>query len=136
MILDYCKKGDLAQFLKKHSRLNEKQGVFIICELILAIIYIHKANIIYRDLKPSNILIDDHGHIKLTDFGLSKHNFYDYSKSHSFVGTPAYVAPEVLRNKGAGKAVDLYGIGMVFYEILVGKSPFFNLDIGKMYTNI
>ena len=52
------------------------------------------------------------------------------------MGTPAYVAPEVLRNKGVGKAVDLYGIGIVFYEIIVGKSPFFNFDIGKMYTNI
>jgi len=71
-------------------------------------------------LKPENILIAEDGHIKLTDFGLSKENVSQDDITHSFCGSPAYVTPEVLLRKGHGISADLYGIGAIMYELLVG----------------
>ena len=70
--------------------------------------YIHQLNIIYRDLKPENILIDNDGHVKLADFGLAKENVADNKTAKSFCGSPAYLAPEMLLNKGVGKSSDIY----------------------------
>lgn len=85
-------------------------------------------------MKPENILLDGEGHVKLADFGLSKDNVTD--KTKSFCGSPAYLAPEVLGQKGGCKESDWYGVGMVMYECLVGQSPFFNDDIQVLYQNI
>jgi serine/threonine protein kinase len=75
---------------------------------------LHDKNIIYRDLKPENILLDGTGHIKLADFGLSKQTVND-NVTKSFCGSPAYLSPEMLNQKGAQKESDLYGIGAVLY---------------------
>ena len=76
--------------------------------MVLAIEYIHALNIIYRDLKPENILIDRDGHVKLSDFGLAKEGVTDKKNAMSFCGSPAYLAPEMLSNKGVTKAADIY----------------------------
>src|SRR5688572_11032145 len=110
--MDYCSGGDLALYLVKKGRLSENEARLLIAELIEAIEYLHSINIIYRDLKPENILLDNDGHIKLADFGLAKEGVGDRDVRRSICGSPAYLAPEVLSNKGAGKAVDLYGIGI------------------------
>lgn len=83
--------------LKKKKRLSEDEARFYIAEVILALEYLHSLGIIYRDLKPDNIIIESDGHIKLTDFGLSKENVESDFTSNSFVGTYAYAAPEVLK---------------------------------------
>ena len=80
-------------------------------ELILAIEHIHSKDIIYRDLKPENILLTNDGHIKLADFGLSKERIGDKDVAKSFCGSPAYLSPDMLKNKGVGKPADIYGIG-------------------------
>ena len=108
MILDYCPGGDLAYHLNKRQIFDESEAKFFIAETILAIEYIHSLNIIYRDLKPENILIDDEGHAKLADFGLAKEGVSDKNNAKSFCGSPAYLAPEMLQNKGVGKAADIY----------------------------
>lgn len=102
---------------------------------MLAIDHLHDKKIIYRDLKPENILLDENGHIKLADFGLSKQVGGD-EKTKSFCGSPAYLSPEMLSQKGVGKESDLYGVGTVLYEFLIGEPPYFSDDIPTLYRNI
>ncbi len=96
--------------------------------MILAVEYLHTKNIMYRDMKPDNIIIDEDGHLKLTDFGLSKENVEAEYNSNSFVGTYAYAAPEVIKHKPHGKTLDWYGLGALLYELLVGIPPFYDRD--------
>ena len=136
MILDYCPGGDLAFHLNKRQIFDENEAKFFIAEVILAMEYIHNLNIIYRDLKPENILIDKDGHVKLADFGLAKEGVNDKQNAKSFCGSPAYLAPEMLLNKGVGKSADIYQIGAVLYELLVGFPPYYTENIKKLYENI
>lgn len=92
MAIDNCSKGDLSEILIVKGKLNEKTSRFVIAQLILAIQYLHENRILYRDMKPENILIANDGYIRLTDFGLSKENNF----SMSFCGSPAYLSPEML----------------------------------------
>jgi serine/threonine protein kinase len=92
----------------------------------LALEYLHRNNVIYRDLKPENVLIDREGHIKLTDFGLSKEITDEFQRTNSFVGSHAYMTPEMLEKKPHGKSIDWYGVGAILYEFLVSIPPYFN----------
>ena len=92
MAIDNCSKGDLSEILIVKGKLNEKTARFVIAQLILAIQYLHENRILYRDMKPENILLANDGYIRLTDFGLSKENNF----SMSFCGSPAYLSPEML----------------------------------------
>lgn len=114
--------------LKKKKILNEEEARYYISEVILALEFLHSQGIIYRDLKPDNIIIASDGHIKLTDFGLSKENVESDFSSNSFVGTYAYAAPEVLKQKAHGKSLDWYLLGALLYEFLVGLPPFYEKD--------
>ena len=135
--MELCEHGDLAQQLDVHQFFEEKQASFIIAELILSIEYIHKKNIVYRDLKPENILIDSDGHIRLADFGLAKQGGDNKQViAQSFCGSPAYLAPEMLRKQGVTQSCDVYQIGIVLYEMLVGIPPYYNDDIKVLYSNI
>lgn len=140
MVIDYCR-GDLSHELSKQMTFKEETARFYLCQLILAIEYLHQQNIMYRDLKPENILLDLDGNIKLADFGLSKEGIGDDDKTRSFCGSPAYLSPEVVinKNKGAagyGKSTDIYGIGAVMYELLVGSPPFLAEEIPEMFKKI
>ena len=135
MILDYCSEGDLAYHLSKREIFDEHEARFFIAEVILAIEYLHTLNVIYRDLKPENILIDRSGHIKLADFGLAKEGI-DRAKAKSFCGSPAYLPPEMLTEDGVGKPADIYQLGAVLYELLIGVPPFYTENIKKLYNSI
>jgi len=135
MILDYCPGGDFSYHIAKHL-FEEDEAKFFIAELILAIEHLHNMDIIYRDLKPDNILIDAQGHIKLADFGLAKENVTDNKIAQSFCGSPAYLTPEMVNRKGVGKAADIYGVGAVLYEMMSGTPPFYAHDLSTMYKNI
>ena len=90
-----------------------------------------------RDLKPENVVLDDKGFIKLTDFGLSKEGVKDNSSAKSFCGSLAYLAPEVLNRQGHGKSVDWYLLGVVMYEMLYGVPPYYtNLSKDALFYNI
>jgi len=135
-VLDYCSGGDLSLHLIDKGKFTEDEARFYVAELVLAIEYLHSIDVIYRDLKPENILVDTDGHIKLADFGLSKEGVADKDLARSFCGSPAYLSPEMLKNKGVGKAADIYGIGTVLYEMLVGESPYYSDDIPELYERI
>ena len=135
MIIDYCPGGDL-NFHIIQNVFEEEEARFYIAELILGIEHLHKLNIMYRDLKPENILISSDNHIKLADFGLAKEGVNDNTMTKSFCGSPAYLSPEMLIRKGAGKSADIYGIGAVLYEMICGSPPFFSNNIKTLYKNI
>ena len=92
--------------------------------MILALEHLHANGIIYRDLKPENVLLDHEGHIKITDFGLSKLNHSGNDLTNTFCGTPEYLAPEVVRATGYSFEVDWYSLGMLLYEMISGLNPF------------
>ena len=106
----------------------ESAAKFYICEIVLALECLHKHKIIFRDLKPQNILIGSDGHIVLTDFNLSKEVKSIDEMSTSFCGTVLYLAPEMLNKTGHSFTIDWYMLGVIFYELLVGLPPFYNKD--------
>ena len=136
LILEYCPNGDLSKHLLIEKRFCEKRAKFYLCEIILALEYLHKKDIIFRDLKPDNVVLDEEGHCKLTDFGLSKDGVKEDQGAQSFCGSLAYLAPEILKKKGHGKAVDWYLLGVLFYEMLIGVTPFFTLRKEELFQNI
>ncbi|CAD8168596.1 unnamed protein product [Paramecium pentaurelia] len=136
IIMEYCPGRDLIHNLIIHGKFNENEVRFYMAELIIAIEYLHNKDILYRDLKPENILIDRRGHIKLIDFGLCKTDIKDGERSHSFCGSPYYMSPEMIDQRGATKASDIYGLGAIFYELLTGKSPYFDKNQENVKQNI
>jgi serine/threonine protein kinase len=120
-VMDYYNGGELFYLLRSKGRFNENQSKFYLSQIILAIEFLHSKKIIYRDLKPENIVLANTGYMKLTDFGLAKENIGDDSGcTQTFCGTPEYLAPEIIRGDKYGKGVDIWCIGIMFYEMLFG----------------
>jgi hypothetical protein len=136
LILEYCPNGDLAKHLLFEKRFTEERAKFYICEVLLALENLHQRDIIFRDLKPDNVVLDEEGHCKLTDFGLSKEGVNDNQYAKSFCGSIAYLAPEMLKKQGHGKAVDWYLLGVLFYEMIVGITPFCTTRKEDIFHNI
>jgi len=121
--------------LKKEGRFNEPRVRLYAAEIVSAISHLHSLDIVYRDLKPENILLDSDGHITITDFGLSK-KLENNEGTHTFCGTPEYLAPEVLKGQGHGTAVDWWSLGTLLFEMLTGLPPFYSQNINIMYQKI
>jgi serine/threonine protein kinase len=136
LILEYCPGGDLGKVLEQEKRFDEARARIYLAEILLALEDLHKRDIIFRDLKPDNVVLDTHGHALLTDFGLSKEGVLDNQAANSFCGSVAYLAPEMLKRSGHGKSVDWYLLGVLLYEMLVGMPPYFNRDREKLVSNI
>lgn len=136
MVLEYCPGGELFFHLSRAGRFPEPRCKFYAAELVLAIGYLHSLNVIYRDLKPENVLLDAEGHVKLTDFGLSKAGIMDNFSAKSMCGTPEYLAPELLDKRGHGRAVDWYSTGALTYEMLTGLPPFYTRNRDQLFDRI
>ncbi|XP_065845039.1 RAC-gamma serine/threonine-protein kinase-like [Oscarella lobularis] len=128
LVMEYAQGGELFFHLSKERMFSEERSRFYACEIILAIKYLHENSIVYRDLKLENILLDRAGHIKLADFGLCKQDVTMDKKTTTFCGTPEYLAPEVLEEEEYGRSVDWWGVGVVMYEMICGRLPFYNRD--------
>jgi len=117
--------GDLFQQLQKKTHLSEKQAMFYGAEVVLALKFMHSNGILYRDLKPENVLLDESGHIKISDFGISTKLTEQESKSTTIIGTAQYMAPEVFNAPdGYSFSYDLWSLGCFLYELVVGEPPF------------
>lgn len=103
---------------------------------MLAIDNLHKRGIIFRDLKPENVVLDEFGHAKITDFGLSKDGIEFGEKTWSFCGSYAYLAPEMVLKRGHDTSLDWYLLGVVLYEMLEGVPPFYDNDWSVLMKNI
>jgi len=135
MIFDFFNGGELFHYLSKGGRFTNERSRLYAAEITCGLEHIHNLNIIYRDLKPENLLLDADGHIRITDFGLSKENVVDDSV-RSFCGTPEYLAPEVLKRQQYGKAVDWWSLGTLLYEMISGLPPFYDRNRERMYKKI
>ncbi|ELR04879.1 camp-dependent protein kinase catalytic subunit [Pseudogymnoascus destructans] len=134
MVMDFVEGGELFSLLRKSQRFPNPVAKFYAAEVTLALEYLHSKDIIYRDLKPENLLLDRHGHLKITDFGFAK-RVPDIT--WTLCGTPDYLAPEVVSSKGYNKSVDWWSLGILIFEMLCGYTPFW--DGGspmKIYENI
>lgn len=120
-LMDYIPGGELFTYLRTEGQLDAEQARFYAAQVTIMFEYMHSKNIIYRDLKPENILIDEEGYLKLTDFGFAK---FCEGKTYTLCGTPEYLAPEVLLNKGHSKPVDWWTLGILTYEMIAGIDPF------------
>lgn len=136
LIQDYCAGGTLKNYLKEDKKFTEEKCKIYLCEILLAIEELHRNNVIYRDLKPENVGIDKDGHVLLIDFGLSKESVMNKNSAHSFCGSVGYLAPEMLKRTGHGKAVDWYLLGVILYEMLTGLVPHYSKDNQKMFQDI
>lgn len=136
-VLDYCGGGELFFHLGRLGRFREPMTAFYASQLVLALGHLHSAGVVYRDLKPENVLLDNDGYVKLADFGLSKEGVTDAVEgTKSFCGTPEYLAPEILDKRGHGTAVDWWSLGMLIYEMLTGLPPWYTRDRKKLYERL
>jgi len=133
MVLEYVNGGEFFTHLRKAGRLEDDHAKFYSGSVVLIFDHLHKSNIIYRDLKPENLLLDSQGFLKITDFGFAKKVLF---KTYTLCGTPEYIAPEVLLNKGHGKGVDWWTLGILMYEMLAGQPPFVDDDPMGIYQQI
>lgn len=132
-VMDICTGGELFTHLVHQSKFTESQAKFYICEVLLGFKYLHERNIVFRDIKPENILIDIDGHIRIADFGLSKVIQQD-ERSNSICGSPEYLSPEMLQpGEGHDRRVDIYSLGVLLFEMLTGLPPFYDEDQQKMF---
>lgn len=136
MVLEYVPGGELFFHLKKKGTFDESYVKLVAAQLILALEYLHDMNIVIRDLKPENILLQANGYIKVTDFGLSKQNLSMTLGAKTMAGTSEYFSPEQIQNCGHGKAVDLWALGVIIYELLTGSPPFYSTDKRAMFRRI
>ena len=137
LVLDYCPGGELFFHLSRYRRFQEPVARFYAAELMLAIGHLHKHGVIYRDLKPENVLLDAYGHVKLGDFGLAKDGIrHPTQGAKSTCGTPEYMAPEVLNQQGHGFCVDYWGLGMILFEMMTGLPPWYTTDRAKLFRRL
>lgn len=146
-VLDFEVGGDLASVLSRESRLEEPLAQFLAAEIAVGLSLLHAHGIVYRDLKPENVLLDAAGHVVLTDFGVSKilspshrgsqeNQAMAVGKTNTFCGTAEYLAPEVISRQPYGQAVDWWSFGTMLYEMLVGLTPFWCEIPALMYKQI
>ncbi|KAI3389351.1 hypothetical protein SNEBB_010707 [Seison nebaliae] len=132
MIMEMAGHGDLLEYIKLHGRLSEYKAKILFSQLVSAVQYLHKRNIVHRDLKCENLLLDIHNNIKVSDFGFAR-RFMPNDLSTTYCGSAAYAAPEVLQGIAyAGEPYDIWSLGIILYIMVIGTMPFDDSDIKKL----
>ncbi|XP_061887816.1 cGMP-dependent protein kinase 1-like isoform X1 [Entelurus aequoreus] len=135
LLMEACLGGELWTLLRDRGSFDDLTSRFYVACVLQALSYLHARGIVYRDLKPENLLLDSAGYAKLADFGFAKKMGFS-KKTWTFCGTPEYVAPEVLLNKGHGLSADYWSLGVLMFELLTGSPPFSGPDPMKIYSVI
>eukprot|EP00118_Oscarella_pearsei_P013533 m.109085 g.109085 ORF g.109085 m.109085 type:complete len:687 (+) comp37339_c0_seq4:105-2165(+) len=135
MLMEACLGGELWTILRDRGQFDDQTSRFYVACVVQAFEYLHSKGIIYRDLKPENLLLDSDGYVKLVDFGFAKKIGFG-RKTWTFCGTPEYVAPEIILNKGHDFSADYWSLGILMYELLTGSPPFSGSDPMKTYNII
>merc|ERR1719233_1642980 len=133
LLLDVCQGGELFTILRQRRYFDENTTRFMTACVVEAFGYMHSLNVIYRDLKPENLVLDDKGYLKITDFGFAKQI---EDQTYTLCGTPEYFAPEIVTGQGHGKAVDWWTLGILVYEMLASFSPFYDDQAIGIYRKI
>ncbi|CAG9318422.1 unnamed protein product [Blepharisma stoltei] len=133
LALEFVAGGELFSYLRTIGKLDNNHARLYAAQITTMFEYMHAQNIIYRDLKPENLLIGHDGYLKLTDFGFAK---VVEGRTYTLCGTPEYLAPEILLNKGHGKPVDWWTLGIIIYEMLAGIDPFTDEEPMAIYQKI
>jgi len=132
LVLDFCGGGELFYHLLKRKQFEQPDAMFYFSEIVLGLEYLHSQQVLYRDLKPENCLLDNDGHIRLTDFGLSKEKLTHSALFTSFVGTAGYLSPEMVARSGHGFPLDFYCLGCLLFCLLTGSLPHYDGDYRAM----
>ncbi|KAH9441463.1 hypothetical protein Pst134EB_030132 [Puccinia striiformis f. sp. tritici] len=127
LLQEFVEGGELFSHLRRAGKFSADTSKFYASNVVLAFEGLHSLDIIYRDLKPENLLLSMNGYLKLTDFGFAK-KVANNGRTWTLCGTPEYLAPEIIQSKGHGKAADWWAFGILIYEMLAGHPPFFNPD--------
>eukprot|EP01097_Dermamoeba_algensis_P007658 TRINITY_DN48_c0_g1_i1.p1 TRINITY_DN48_c0_g1~~TRINITY_DN48_c0_g1_i1.p1 ORF type:complete len:428 (-),score=98.00 TRINITY_DN48_c0_g1_i1:279-1562(-) len=136
-VMEFINGGEMFFHLQNENKFNESRTKFYVAEIAVGLDYLHSQGIIYRDLKPENVLLANDGHVKMTDFGISKSGLSGKdARTTTFCGTPEYLAPEVIKGEPYGKEIDWWSLGTIMYEMLTGAPPFMEDDVQKMYVQI
>ena len=122
LVMDLLNGGDLRYHICRKRKFSEEQTRFFISCIVLALEYIHSKSVIHRDIKPENLVLDDNGYIRITDFGIAK--VFSNRNASETSGTPGYMSPEVMKGQNHTHAVDYFAVGVIGYELMLGKRPY------------
>lgn len=135
-IMEYLNGGDLMFHIQQSGKFELERARFYSAEILLALKFLHKKGIVYRDLKLDNVLLDYEGHLRLADFGMCKLQIYLDRTTDTFCGTPDYMAPEIIKGLKYTYCVDWWSFGVLLYEMLIGQSPFNGCDEDELFWSI
>mmetsp|Transcript_39882 Transcript_39882/g.55427 ORF Transcript_39882/g.55427 Transcript_39882/m.55427 type:complete len:375 (+) Transcript_39882:342-1466(+) len=133
MLLEYSPGGEIFSHLRKSGRFPGETARYFVGSIILALEYMHSKDIVYRDLKPENLLLDRNGKLKIADFGFAKKV---PDRTWTLCGTPEYLAPEIIQSKGHGKGADWWAVGVLIFEFVAGYPPFYDENPFGIYQKI
>lgn len=137
-VLEYCQGGELFYHLQQqfNQKFDENATRFYAAEVLAALRELHANGVVYRDLKPENVLLDAQGHVKLADFGFAKQDMKPGHRTYSFCGSPEYLSPEMAKKDGHGIETDMWSFGCFIYELLTGSPPFQCDDMSRLFRMI
>lgn len=133
MVLEYVPGGELFTLLRTRRRLAESAARLYAAQIVVALAHLHSHEIVYRDIKPENVLLDRHGRVKLVDFGFAR---FCHDKAWTICGTPEYLAPEIILSRGHDFGADWWALGVLIYEMLAGFPPHQSDDHMQLYSAI